>query len=156
MEAKRSGFPPLLQAEIEARGLEIFSRMAQETPGVFSPRKLTGRLMDWSMRNEGLKVQLFRLVDVLPSLGSSREVAQHARDYLDTDTAVLPVWARWSARWSPRFPWLTAWAARQGVRQMARMFILARNGEEAVPVLRQMRDWPVAFTVDILGENRRE
>jgi RHH-type proline utilization regulon transcriptional repressor/proline dehydrogenase/delta 1-pyrroline-5-carboxylate dehydrogenase len=52
-----------LQPEIETRGLEIFERMAGEWPGVF--KNVTGRLMDWSMRNESVKVQLFRFVDVL-------------------------------------------------------------------------------------------
>src|SRR4051812_41618457 len=102
-----------LQPEIEARGREVFARMEGETPGVFSPRNVTGRLMDWSMRNESLKVQLFRFVDVLPSLNSAREIARHARDYLDNDTLGLPAWVRWGVRLSPRFPWLTALAARQ-------------------------------------------
>jgi RHH-type proline utilization regulon transcriptional repressor/proline dehydrogenase/delta 1-pyrroline-5-carboxylate dehydrogenase len=141
-----------LQPEIEARGQEIFARMEGETPGVFSPRNLTGRLMDWSMRNESLKVQLFRFVDVLPSLTSAREIALHARDYLDDGTLGLPSWVRWGVRLSPRFPWLTAVAARKGVAQMARTFILAATGAEALPALRQMRRGPFAFTMDILGE----
>jgi RHH-type proline utilization regulon transcriptional repressor/proline dehydrogenase/delta 1-pyrroline-5-carboxylate dehydrogenase len=35
---------------------------------------------------------------------------------------------------------------------MAKTFILARNGAEAVPALHQLRKWPLAFTADILGE----
>ncbi|HZV35071.1 MAG TPA: hypothetical protein VFB72_10905, partial [Verrucomicrobiae bacterium] len=63
-----------LQTEIEERGLQIFSLMQGEKSGVFSPRNVTGWLMDWAMRNESLKVQLFRFVDVLPTLNSPREV----------------------------------------------------------------------------------
>jgi RHH-type transcriptional regulator, proline utilization regulon repressor / proline dehydrogenase / delta 1-pyrroline-5-carboxylate dehydrogenase len=138
------------QPEIEARGREIFDRMQGAKPGVF--KNLSGRLMDWSMGNEALKVQLFRFVDVLPVLGSSREIARHTREYLGDPAAGLPPWARWLARNSGKFSWLTALAARLGVTRMARTFILARNGAEAVPALRKMRDEPLAFTADILGE----
>ena len=138
------------QPEIEARGREIFDRMKGAKPGVF--KNLPGRLMDWSMGNEALKVQLFRFVDVLPVLGSAHEIARHTREYLGDPADGLPPWARWLARNSPKFSWLTALAARQGVTRMARTFILARNGVEAVPALRKMRDEPLAFTVDILGE----
>ena len=55
-------------------------------------------------------------------------------------------------RLAPAFPWLVGWAARQGVSQMAKTFILARNATEAVAQLRRMRKEPLAFTVDILGE----
>ncbi|MDB6123209.1 MAG: rocA1 [Pedosphaera sp.] len=140
----------LLQSEIESRGLEIFSKMEQD--GSFTHLNVTGRLMDWSMRNEALKVQLFRLVDVLPALDSSREVARHASDYLGDGTVELPNWMQWGVRMAPKVPWLAAFAARKGVEQMARTFILARNGREAIPALRKMRKQPLAFTVDILGE----
>jgi len=69
ISGQRSGktdAPHSLQQEIEALGLEIFARMQGEKPGVF--RSITGRLMGWSMRNEALKTQLFRFVDVLPTL----------------------------------------------------------------------------------------
>src|SRR3954465_14350805 len=112
----------VLQSEIESRGLEIFSQMQRE--GGFTHLNVTGRLMDWSMRNEALKVQLFRFVDVLPSLNSSRDIARHASDYLGDGTAGLPGWMQWGVRIAPKVPWLAAFAARKGVEQMARTFIL--------------------------------
>ena len=144
--------PAALQSAIEARGLEIFALMQGASPGVFSYRNVSGRLMDWSMRNENLKVQLFRFVDVLPCLTSPKEIARHAQEYLGDGAAGLPAWAEWGVKWSPRLPWLTAWASRLGVHQMARTFILAPNGAAAVPGLKAMRRTPLAFTVDILGE----
>jgi RHH-type proline utilization regulon transcriptional repressor/proline dehydrogenase/delta 1-pyrroline-5-carboxylate dehydrogenase len=138
-----------LQKEIEARGLEIFARMKTQKPGVF--KNVTGRLMDWSMRNEGLKVQLFRFVDVLPTLHSSAEIARHAQEYLGGASG-LPRSVRWGIQASARVPWLAAFAARRGVAQMGKTFILARNGVEAVPALLKMRRQPLAFTMDILGE----
>src|SRR5271156_3662004 len=99
-----------LQEEIEARGLEIFDRMRSEKSGGFGFKNIAQQLMDWSMRNEALKLQLFHFVDVLPALRSSREIAQHAHEYLGNGTTGLPGFVRWGVRFSPVFPWLTAFA----------------------------------------------
>ncbi len=152
MNAKRTSTGAPQQREIEARGLEIFARMKGETAGRFSHKNIAGQLMEWSMRNEALKVQLFRFVDVLPTLKTSQEIARHAYEYLGNGTGGLPAFVQWGVRLSPRIPWVASFAARKGVAQMARTFILARNGAEAIPALRKMRSWPLAFTVDILGE----
>ena len=40
------------------------------------------RLLDWSMRDEQLKVQLFRFVDVLPMLKTPEAVMEHLHEYL--------------------------------------------------------------------------
>jgi len=109
-------------------------------------------MMGWAMCNEALKTHLFRFVDVLPTLNSSREIARHAREYLGGAHSPLPPPALWVVRLGTRMPWLAAFAARRGVAQLAGMFILARNGVDAIPALRKMRRQPLAFTMDILGE----
>src|SRR5438105_3206060 len=138
VEDRRSA--TLLQARIESIGFEIFERIRGHTPRLFTARNLAGGLMNWSMRNEALKVQLFRLVDVLPSLRTSKEIANHISEYLgDGVSNPLPAPVRWAIGLSPIVPWLTGWAARRSVSQMAKTFILARNGSEAAPKLRLMR-----------------
>src|SRR5262245_28741354 len=102
-----------LQAEIESNGLEIIAHLRAQTPSVFRRKNITGRLMGWSMRNEALKVQMFRFVDVLPTLHSSREIARHAYEYLGRDADGLPAPVRWAIRHSPKIPWLAALAARK-------------------------------------------
>ena len=141
-----------LQPEIEAKGLEIFSRMEGEKPVVFSPRNLTGRLLDWSMRNEAVKVQMFRFVDALASLHSAREIAQHAYEYLGNTNGGLPGPVRWTIHHAAQMPWIIAWAARQSVQQMAKTFILAPHARKAIPALQRLRLNGLTFTVDILGE----
>lgn len=140
------------QAEIEACGREILARTQGETPRVFDGRGLPGRLLGWSMRDEALKVQLFRLVDVLPSLSSSRDVARHVREHLADGDGALSGPLRWAARLAPAVPWVTAVAARRGVAQMARIFILAPDPVSALPGLRAMRANRIASTIDLLGE----
>jgi len=38
-------------------------------------------MMEWAMRDEHFKTQLFRFVDVLPALTSSAEVSRHLKEY---------------------------------------------------------------------------
>ena len=60
-----------LQGEIEQRGRQIFELVDNHPESLFSKAGFYQRLMALSMRDEQLKLQLFRFVDVLPSLGSS-------------------------------------------------------------------------------------
>jgi len=139
-----------IEPQIQSKGREIFSRMEGATSRVFSQRNLMGRVLDWSMRQEALKVQLFRLIDVLPALDDPREIAGHARDYLAGSS--LPRALRAGLAAGARLPPVLAFAARQGVRQMAGNFILAADAEAAIPKLRRQRDQRMTFTADILGE----
>ncbi|MFO8033076.1 MAG: hypothetical protein R6U22_11080, partial [Desulfohalobiaceae bacterium] len=57
-----------LNPSIKERGKKFFNSISGEAPSVFNKGWWTGKVMDWSMRNEEFKVQLFRFVDVLPYL----------------------------------------------------------------------------------------
>src|SRR6201987_1155632 len=66
----------LLQQEIEHTGREIFALIDQsqrENSG-FRRHDFYSRLMDWCMRDESFKTQMFRFVDVLPTLTSADDV----------------------------------------------------------------------------------
>jgi hypothetical protein len=89
-----------MQSEVEAIGREIFARMAGAKPKLFSHSNLTGQLLEWSMQKEALKMQLFRLVDVLPVLDSNKEIARHVAEYLgDSSDALPPAMVCWD--WPP-------------------------------------------------------
>lgn len=141
-----------LEERIQLRGLELFQGIEGKKPSIFNPRTLTGALMSWSMGNEQLKTQLFRLVDVLPALRSSREVAEHVREYLGNGEAEIPRWMRWAAAAAGWISPVTALASRKMVHQIAQQFILAPNETLALPQLRRLRDSTLTFTADLLGE----
>jgi RHH-type transcriptional regulator, proline utilization regulon repressor / proline dehydrogenase / delta 1-pyrroline-5-carboxylate dehydrogenase len=141
-----------MQFEIEAIGREIFARMAGAKPNLFSHSNLTGHLLEWSMQKETLKMQLFRLVDVLPVLDSNREIARHVAEYLGDSSDALPPAMKRVLGLARQVPLLTGPPTRRVVRRIARSFILARDPREALPRLRAMRDRSTAFTVDLLGE----
>src|SRR3974390_773541 len=76
------GTPPANQRDLEAsvreHGERLFALIdAAEAPSLFSRKGFYGTLMEWAMRDEHFKTQLFRFVDVLPMLSSSAEVARH-------------------------------------------------------------------------------
>src|SRR5438046_20985 len=67
-----------VEAAVRQWGERIFSLMgAADPPSLFSKKGFYGALMDWAMRDEHFKTQLFRFVDVLPTLNSSAEITRH-------------------------------------------------------------------------------
>ena len=64
-----------VEAAVHDYGEKLFGLMdAAEPPAVFSRKGFYGALMDWAMRDEHFKTQLFRFVDVLPTLTSAAEI----------------------------------------------------------------------------------
>jgi len=141
-----------LEAEIQAIGRDILARMENETSSVFKKDYWYGQVMDWSMRNETFKVQMFRFVDVLPNLTSSAEVLRHLREYFSADGQELPKVFGWGLGLSALAPDLVAGTVKKNVTDMARMFITGTTGAEAVGNLEKLRGQKLAFTVDLLGE----
>src|SRR5947209_1303297 len=107
-------------------GREIFSRLQGQRHPLFSARWLDDQMMRLTMRDEALKVQLFRLVDTLPALKTDAAVARHLREYLlqAADHLLGPL--RLATRSMPRQGFaaeLVAQAARFNAVRLARKFI---------------------------------
>src|SRR6266850_1439071 len=73
-----------VQAGIQHWGNRIFDLMdAAEPPSFFSRKGFYASLMEWAMRDEHFKTQLFRFVDVLgETVVSEREAEEYAGRYL--------------------------------------------------------------------------
>ncbi len=144
----------LTQADIEAKGDEIFAIVDAKKilPDVLNPAIWYGRMMEWSMGNEALKVQTLRFVDVLPALNSSGSVVEHMQEYFRDQEGGLAGPLKFGLNMSKLTPWLVGPTVKKSVGSMARQFITGRTGAEAVPTLRKIRSRNVGFTVDILGE----
>src|SRR5580704_19608099 len=63
-------------------GQYVFTHLQRRQASVFERRWWDDRIMAWAMRDESVKVQMFRFIDVLPMLGTSRGVNQHLHEYL--------------------------------------------------------------------------
>jgi RHH-type proline utilization regulon transcriptional repressor/proline dehydrogenase/delta 1-pyrroline-5-carboxylate dehydrogenase len=150
----RSSADGELEAAIQARGRAIFDIMGNVQPPPYEARYWSNLLMGLSMRYPEFKVNLFRLVDVLPTLPSSAAIAEHVREYLGpTLERIHPAlaWALGLTR-NRLLAGLTAACVKAGVHQMSTMFIAGRSPSAALEILKRLRQQGFAFTVDLLGE----
>src|SRR5881409_844380 len=139
-----------VQNEIERRGSRIFELVDKHPESLFSKAGLYQRLMALSMRDEQFKVQLFRFVDVLPSLRGSGEIIEHLNEYF-SDDGFGPL-VTGGVRLARIVPWVSGPLLRWNVSGMARQFIAGRNPDDVMATLRKRRAQKIGFTVDLLGE----
>src|SRR5207244_7480453 len=141
------------QAAIRQYGEKIFALMdAAEPPSLFTKKGFYGTLMDWAMRDEHFKTQLFRFVDVLPTLSSSSEVSRHLKEYLGDEKLSLSPALRLGLKAAGGASWLFGAGIKSQVTGMARQCMLGNDEKEIAATLRKMHEQGIAFTVDILGE----
>jgi RHH-type proline utilization regulon transcriptional repressor/proline dehydrogenase/delta 1-pyrroline-5-carboxylate dehydrogenase len=107
-----------------------------------------------AMQDSGFKTQLFRFIDVLPSITDDEEVVALAREYLGDGG--LPLFG---GQWGLNILSATSLGARLSgkairsqVEHMARTFIAGATVEEAAPPLSDLWQHGRAWSVDLLGE----
>src|SRR5437764_10455011 len=141
---------PALQTETERHGRQIFELIEKHPEPLFSKAGFYQRLMDLSMRDERFKARLFRFVDVLPSLQSSREIVEHLEEYF-VENGFGPV-VNAGIRVARIVPWISGRMLRWNVSGMAHQFIAGKNPDDVMATLRKRRSQKIGFTVDLLGE----
>jgi RHH-type transcriptional regulator, proline utilization regulon repressor / proline dehydrogenase / delta 1-pyrroline-5-carboxylate dehydrogenase len=139
-----------LQSEIERRGKRVFELVDKHPEPLFSKAGFYQRLMALSMRDERFKAQLFRFVDVLPSLRRSSEIVEHLDEYFSDDGFGPLVGV--GVRLARIVPWVSGRVLRWNVSGMARQFIAGRNPADVMATLRKRHAQKIGFTVDLLGE----
>ncbi len=87
-----------LDSRIKARGKDFFASISGEAPSIFNKSWWTGKVMDWAMRNEQFKVQLFRFVDVLPYLSTGESLGRHIEEYFAAQDQDIPAVLKWGAK----------------------------------------------------------
>ena len=114
-----------LQSEIEQRGRRIFELIDKHPESLFTKAGFYQRLMALSMRDEQLKLQLFRFVDVLPSLGNSKEIIEHLQEYFAEarDSQKVSEFLGAGIGLASIVPWISGPILRWNVSEMARQFI---------------------------------
>lgn len=135
-----------LEAEIRATGQELFSHAASHRPALY--RGIEGRLLTRIVADERLLTALFRLVDVLPQLGDSRQVAAHLRAYIDE--AGVSGSAGWLLKLTAR-PSLT-WLVQMASARLAQQFLADESAAGLARVIAQLARVPAQLTLDAVGE----
>ncbi|MBI5443361.1 MAG: bifunctional proline dehydrogenase/L-glutamate gamma-semialdehyde dehydrogenase, partial [Deltaproteobacteria bacterium] len=143
-----------LETATHAKGIALWSRARGVEAGLFDRGAWEARLLDRIMAQPGLKTDLFRFLDVLPSLRSSDQVIRHVREYLLPHVEELPgpVAAALKLAGLGILPSLTARVVRGRVEGMGRRFIAGRGAADALPRLRELHRRGFDSTVALLGE----
>ena len=113
------------------------------------------RLLSWTMDNPGLRVQLFRLIDCLPSLTTKAEVARHLQAYLSDEDVELPPALKGLLNFTAADSMAGKAAATTlstAVETLARKYIAGSNLTEARKTITKLRKQSMTFTMDVLGE----
>jgi len=143
-----------IEHAIQNQGRRLWNGMRDARPSIFAKDFWTGKLLDWSMRDPDFKRDLFRLIDVLPSLHTTESVSAHLEEYLLDPGHDLPPGLETAMKLgSGRFLGkVAASTLRKGVTEMAHRFIAGASMGDATRALRALERDGFAFSLDLLGE----
>jgi len=110
------------------------------------------KLMDWAMKDEAFKVQLFRFVDCFPALATKEDVHEHLVDYLSQPGVTLPPGLGIGLKAGGLAKGAMTRTVAGRIEAMAQRFIAGTNAASALPMLKRLWDDGMAFSVDLLGE----
>ncbi|MDO8587853.1 MAG: proline dehydrogenase family protein [Armatimonadota bacterium] len=142
-----------LESRTQMIGREIFRRAGHKHKSALE--RVNDRVLEWTMRDRELKVQVFRFVDVLPALRTDEDIVRHLREYFDRFKDHLPRPVRLSLDLSGSNPVAVRAAAvfvHRTAGRMARRFIAGSTAQETARTAHRMWDERIAHTIDILGE----
>ncbi len=142
-----------LEPQIQSIGADLLDRMAAHpAPGLLSKQGAYARLMEWSMRDPAFKAQLFRFVDVLPTLDSSAEIVRHLQEYLGDQAVALHPALKAGLGAASFAPVLVAKPVKAQVTDLARQFVAGETPADLVKRLIANTRRGIATTIDLLGE----
>ncbi|MCC6414355.1 MAG: L-glutamate gamma-semialdehyde dehydrogenase [Opitutaceae bacterium] len=144
---------PKLEAAIRTKGEQLFALMDQQPPpALFSKKGAYARLMEWSMKDPVFKTQLFRFVDVLPSLNSSGEIVRHLQEYLGDQAVELNPALKAGLAAASFAPALVATPVKAQIVDMAGQVVAGQTGEDLLKQIKKNTKLGLATTIDLLGE----
>lgn len=136
-------------------GKQIFDAMKGQKPSVFNKDWWSGKVMDLSMKDEAFKVEMFRFVDVFPTLKNPVQVAEHIQEYFCRPEQDFPAAFQFGLSKVAPDGMIARKAAgfiESQMTGMAQKFIAGTTAAEAMGVLEKIWASDLAFTLDLLGE----
>jgi RHH-type proline utilization regulon transcriptional repressor/proline dehydrogenase/delta 1-pyrroline-5-carboxylate dehydrogenase len=133
-------------------GREFLEQARSHQRGLLSSRFWSDKLMDWAMKDEAFKVQLFRFVDVFPMLKTPEAVHETLVDYLSQPGVNPPAGLDLGMRAGGLLKGAFASTVTSQIESMAGKFIAGRDPSDALPRLHELWKKGIAFSVDLLGE----
>ena len=118
-------------------GQDLFKDERPKT-GVFNKAWWQGQVMEWSMKDEDFKTEMFRFVDVFPVLQTPDDVYRHLEEYLMKPGLNVPGVIK-AALKGAGVGFMKGMATKQIIKQMegmAKNFICGVDGSNALKTLR--------------------
>jgi RHH-type proline utilization regulon transcriptional repressor/proline dehydrogenase/delta 1-pyrroline-5-carboxylate dehydrogenase len=146
--------PEVLERRTQEIGRDLFARIGRGP----SPRDRAwwdDQVMNLTMSDPDVRVQLFRFIDAMPALRGVEPVRGHLAEYLAEAGDRVPWWLKLAVELAPAGSVgerILASFSRFAATHMARRFIAGENPTEALATVRSLRREGVAFTADLLGE----
>jgi RHH-type proline utilization regulon transcriptional repressor/proline dehydrogenase/delta 1-pyrroline-5-carboxylate dehydrogenase len=143
-----------LEARTQAIGRELFEAATRHHAHLSALNRWTAQVLSWCLSDPALKAALLRFIDVLPSLGTPREIARHLRETLPSDVR-LPAALRLGTEMARRglvTQGALAAVVHQLVERLARQFIAEHEPEAVVRVVQDLAARGATCSLDILGE----
>ena len=143
---------PHIEALTKRIGSELLDAARSHKAGMLSAAFWSDKLMSWSMKDPGFKVQLFRFVDAFPTLTTPQQVHEHLVDYLSQPGVELPPGLSLGMKAGGLAKGLMSKTVANQITSMAGKFIAGTSAADALPELRKAWEKGLAFSVDLLGE----
>ncbi|MDG2094250.1 MAG: proline dehydrogenase family protein, partial [Phycisphaerales bacterium] len=141
-----------LEQRILEIGAGLLADAQQERSGVLSSAFWSDKLMNWAMKDEGFKVQLFRFIDTFPTLKTPAQVHSHLMDYLEQPGVTLPSGMGMGLKAGGIMKKTLTKTISSQIESMAGRFIAGTDAESALPQIKALWNQNMAFSVDLLGE----
>lgn len=150
--------PPSYEIQTQAIARQLLSATRESRSFLAQMRdqmRWDDKLLGWAMSNPGLRVQLFRFIDCLPSLHSKPEIARHLQEYLGEETVELPAALKSMLGFAnpDSVPGqIAATTVSTAVETLAHKYIAGETIQQVLKTIERLRKERMAFTVDLLGE----
>ncbi|MEN9261263.1 MAG: L-glutamate gamma-semialdehyde dehydrogenase [Thermostichus sp. HHBFW_bins_43] len=151
--------PPAYEAQTQTIAQSLLAAVLGEGKSLLAQwrdqLRWEDKLLAWAMENPHLRTQMFRLIDVLPSLKSKAEVARHLQEYLSDPAVELPGMLKSLLNFADpdSIPGqLAATTLTTAVEALAHRYIAGETLKQVSKTLENLHRNGMAFTVDLLGE----
>ena len=148
--------PTTVTGDIEDRvqrlGTAFLSEVRRQRGGVLSRAFWSQKLIDWAMKDEAFKVQLFRFVDTFPTLRTPEQIHDHLADYMSQPGVTPPPGMGLGMKAGGLLKGAFARTVAGQITGMGQRFIAGTDAASAMPKLRKLWSQGIGFSVDLLGE----
>lgn len=143
-----------LESAVTRIGEELARLAAGRAPTLFERLWWSQAAINLAMHDGAFKTQLFRFIDMLPSVADDRRLVALADEYFGPmgDQIFGLRWGLKALSATGIGARLSGHTIRSQVEEMARMFIAGETVDDAAPVLGDLWKSGRAWSVDLLGE----